>query len=434
MPSSGFKIKVGLDSTAAERGLANIGRSAKRLNRSMRRLAGKGLKLATGIGAASAAMGVFAGIKFIKDSSRAAADFEKMALGFTSIMGSADAAAKRLKDIQEFSIKTPFEPGELMRASKVLQALAGDTAAIGEGLTMVADASASTGEDLEMVATNVGLLFQALTEGGELGEASNQLMKLGILSADVKKEMKTLFDAAKKGEKGWLDSAEALEMIQRGLSRSQGAMEDFSRSIAGKVSTMKGHWEMLQIALGTGINRGLAEGVDAMNQKIPEMMAAAKKLGDAIGLGLGEAFQGNTRLLELQVSFVFAKLAEIGAAIFLKTTSTLISHGLTQIIPKILGHDRANLKRLGFTEEDLAGKQVMGEGFLAERMMQASRDYDWKAAFAGTQGFAGSEEIQTEMLAVLKQIRDERLKDAPGWLKAWGGPMMEDKWLDLKYQ
>jgi len=400
----------------------------------MGRLAGKGLKLATGIGAATAAMGVFAGIKFIKDSSRAAADFEKMALGFTSIMGSADAAAKRLKDIQEFSIKTPFEPGELMRASKVLQALAGDTAAIGEGLTMVADASASTGEDLEMVATNVGLLFQALTKGGELGEASNQLMKLGILSADVKGEMKSLFDAAKKGEKGWLDSAEALEMIQRGLSRSKGAMEDFSQSVVGKVSTMKGHFEMLQIAFGEGINKGLVFGIDAMNRKIPEMIEGAKKLGDAIGLGIGQAIQGNTKLLELQVTFLFQKLAEIGAGVFTQAIGTFMGG----ILPKIMQE-----KTRWFYEDTTLGKfmgglqpgvrnATMGIWKGMEQPMADLFDFgDFQKMWAGE---FGSGDKLDEVIAELKGIRNERLKDAPGWLKAWGGPMIEDKWLDLKYQ
>ena len=226
----------------------------------MGRLAGKGLKLATGIGAATAAMGVFAGIKFIKDSSRVAADFEKMALGFTKIMGSSTAATKRIKELQAFSVKTPFTPSELIEASKLLQILGGNAAGIGKGLTMVGDAAAVTGKDLQEVATNVGLLFTALMAGGELGEASNQLQKWGILNKEVKDEMKGTWDAAKKGERAWLTGAEALEMIRRGLRETAGAMADFAKSVGGKVSTMKGHFEMLQIAFGEGINKGLVFG------------------------------------------------------------------------------------------------------------------------------------------------------------------------------
>ena len=79
MASSGFKIKVGLDSTAAERGLSRIGRNAGRLNKRRGRLAGTGLKFGASIAAATTAMAAFAGIKFIKDSRQAAADFEKWA-------------------------------------------------------------------------------------------------------------------------------------------------------------------------------------------------------------------------------------------------------------------------------------------------------------------------------------------------------------------
>ena len=55
-------------------------------------------------------MAAFAGIKFIKDSSQAAADFEKMGAGFEILLGSAEKAQKRLEALQKMSMATPFEP------------------------------------------------------------------------------------------------------------------------------------------------------------------------------------------------------------------------------------------------------------------------------------------------------------------------------------
>ena len=400
----------------------------------MGRLAGKGLKLATGIGAATAAMGVFAGIKFIKDSSRVAADFEKMALGFTNIMGSAGAARKRIKELQAMSVKTPFTPTELMQASKILQIMGGSAAGIGKGLTLVGDAAAVTGEDLQVVANNVALLFSALTAGGEFGEAANQLQRMGILNKDVKDEMKKTWDQAKAGTRGWLDQAAALEIVSRGLAATAGEMAKFAESVGGKVSTMKGHFEMLQIAFGEGINKGLVFGIDAMNRKIPEMIEGAKKLGDAIGLGIGQAIQGNTKLLELQVTFLFQKLAEIGAGVFTQAIGTFMGG----ILPKLMQE-----KSRWFYEETAIGKfmgaiqpgsKALAQG-IYKGMEQPMADLfdvgDYQKMWAGE---FGSGDKLDQVIAELKGIRNERLKDAPGWLKAWGGPMIEDKWLDLKYQ
>ena len=335
MASSGFKIKVGLDSTAAERGLANIGRSAKKLNRSMGRLAGKGLKLGAGLAVASGAMAVFAGIKFIKDSSKAAADYEKMGLGFKGFLGSAEKAAERMRAIEKMSMATPFEPKELAAASKKLQALGGDTAAIGEGLEMVGDAAAMTGESLDVIARNVGLLFQGLTAGGEVGEATNMLQQTVKGFAAVKGEITDAVAAMRKGDRAFMSSAEALKLIQKGFVETKGGMADLANSFGGKASTMLGHLDLLRVAFGTGINRGLAEGLDAMNTKLPEWLEASKALGDSIGLGIAEAIKGNTELLELQMAFLMQKLAQIGGAVFVQALGGVFRTLIPDMIEKL---------------------------------------------------------------------------------------------------
>jgi len=412
MASSGFRIKVGLNSTAAERGLANIGRSANRLNRRMGRLAGQGLKLAAGIGAASAAMAAFAAIKFIKDSSKAAADFEMMSGSFETLLGSASAAAERIKELMAFSVKTPFEPAELIKASKMLEVMGGETLAIGKGLTMIGDAATGASEPLEVIAGHVGRMFMAMTTGQSFMEPLRELQKFGGVSKEGFEGLAALNKEMVAGRTAALSNADAFKKIQGAMGQWEGEMAKAAARHGGMVSTMRGNMELLKISFGEGINKGLSEGVKLMNEKIPEWQDGAKKLGDAIGLGIGQAFQGNFKLLELQVSFVFSKLAEIGAAIFLKTTSMLIANGMTQIIPKLLGRDRANLLRMGVSEEDLPPGGVMGEGPIADLMTQSARDYDWKTAMKSTEGYAGSEGFKAEMLAELVRVR-EAIEEAP---------------------
>ena len=332
MASSGFKIKVGLDSTVAERGLANIGRSAQKINRRMGRLAGSGLKFAGGIAAATAALAGFAAVKFIKDSSAAAADFEKMATGFKSILGSADKASKRIKELQKFSVETPFEPAELMAASKQLQALGGDTMGIGDGLRAVGDAAAGAGQPLEAVAMHAGRLFMGLRQGQAIGEYVNELQKMGVISEDNIGPIRKIQEEIAAGKRGAMDNAQALAAVTAALGSTKGAMADLAATTAGKVSTMKGNLDMLKISFGEGINKGLSQGVDLMNERMPEWFEGAKKLGDSLGRGIGEAFSGNTDLLEMQLTYAMQKIAEVAGAAFLRVMTSVMSQGIPSII------------------------------------------------------------------------------------------------------
>jgi len=318
MATSGFKIKVGLDSTAAERGLSRIGRTAGRLNKRMGRLAGTGLKFGAGIAAATTAMAAFAGIKFIKDSSKAAADFEKMGAGFEILLGSAEKAQKRLEALQKMSMATPFEPKELIAASKMLEAMGGETLAVGEGLEMIGDAAAISGRSLEEVARHTGRIMAGLTTGQSFMEPLRQLQEMGAIGKEGFEALEKLNTEMVAGSRAAMTNADAYKELSSAFSATAGGMERLSETTSGKVSTMRGHLDMLRIAFGTGVNEGLVKGLDAMNEQLPKWMEKAKQLGDSIGLGISEAIKGNTELLELQIGFLMQKLAAIGGAVFVQ--------------------------------------------------------------------------------------------------------------------
>jgi len=327
MASSGFKIKVGLDSSAAERGLAAIGRSAKSLNRRLGKLAGSGLKLGAGLVAAAGAMAAFGAIRFIKDSSQKAAEFEMMTGAFETLLGSSSKAAERIKALQEFSVKTPYTPKELVEASKLLEGLGGETLAIGEGLEMIGDAASGADKPLALIAENVGRLFSAMTAGKGFTEQLNQLRLFTSISATGFTQLSKLNDQIVSGDQKALSHAEAFKHLKGAMTVWTGEMDKASKRHGGMVSTMKGNMDLLQISFGDGINKGLAKGVELMNEKLPLWRDGAKKLGDAIGTGIGQAFMGNFQLLELQIAYVFTRLAEVSAAVFLKTSTALIGEG-----------------------------------------------------------------------------------------------------------
>ena len=357
-------------------------------------------------------MAGLAAAKFIKDSSKVAADFQKMSMGFKAILGSADKAAERIKKLQQFSVVTPFEPKQLIEASKTLQAIAGDTMAVGEGLTLVGDAAAAFDKDLQEVALHTARVFAALTEGGAAGESINRLQEMGTLVKGFKGKIQELSEAQRKGNRELLTGAEALAFLKEAMAKGSGAMADLALTTAGKVSTMRGNLDLLRISFGEGINKGLEKGVDLMNQKIPEWHEGARKLGDQIGRGIGEAFQGNTRLLELQVTFMFQKIGEVAAAAFLRVLTTIFSTAIPTLLDKMTGQILEITGGLAYLipglNTQIAAMQVASAGLKSQGQAE---DFDISDFLKFTGGTLGSEQTGQEIkdhLARLVQLEETR--------------------------
>ena len=393
-------------------------------------MAGAGMKLGAGLATAAGAMAAFGAIRFIKDSSQKAAEFEMMTGAFETLLGSSTKAAERIKKLQEFSVKTPYTPKELVEASKLLQGLGGETLAIGEGLEMIGDAASGADKPLALIAENVGRLFSGMRAGKGFTEQLNQLRLFTSISETGFTQLSKLNDEIVAGDRDALSQAEAFKALKGAMTVWTGEMGKASLRHGGMVSTMKGNMDLLQISFGDGINKGLAKGVALMNEKIPTWMDSAKRLGDAIGQGIGQAFMGNTKLLELQIAFVFTKLGEIAAAVFLRAMTTIVGDGLAVWMQEsefLHGRKDGPVGGPGvFDWMAPLGKSLQKHGRAEDFQMSQFLDYS-KGAF-------GSETLAREMLEVQKQIRDKQLNDAPGWLKAWGGPMLEDHWIDLKYK
>lgn len=108
---------------------------------------------------------------------RGAADFERYRITLETVMGSADAAQRRLAELTEFAARTPFNVAEVVQAGVALQTLGIRGAAADRALTAVGDAAAIFGTSLNeaMTAFNATLRgemdpierfgIQARTEG-----------------------------------------------------------------------------------------------------------------------------------------------------------------------------------------------------------------------------------------------------------------------------
>lgn len=224
----------------------------------------------------------------------AGANIETLETQFRPLLGSTEAAKERIKELVEFSSKTPFQLPGVANASRVLETLTNGTLSTGEGLRLVGDAAAQSGEDFTNLATHVGRAYSALSSNRAAGESLARLQELGLLTGEARNKIEDLQKAA-KGKEAWA-------VLQEELKKSNGAMEQLSETFDGKVSTMKDNWDALLVTISNSgsVLKIAKEGVDLLTESIqwwnealgggPEEPAAIKSTKDLISLQKGSAY------------------------------------------------------------------------------------------------------------------------------------------------
>jgi len=282
--------------------------------------------IATGAAAGLATIGAAgaAGLTaFVISSSKAASSIESLTMQFETLLGSEDAAGKRMAEIVKFAASTPFEIAELAATSKQLQNAGGDVLAIGDGLRMVGDAAAISGRPLEEVALHIGRVFGAMTSGTSAGESVGRLVEIGLITGDVKREFEALAAAQKKGAIATYTGEQALAKMQSVLSKTEGAMGRLAATTEGKLSNVKDNITQLQVAFGTGFNEGLKGALDATNTFLPQLTSKFTATGEYIGNAIQQSIAGNHDM--------FAALGEAIGDVFLAGLKASVITGLDNL-------------------------------------------------------------------------------------------------------
>ena len=114
--------------------------------------------------------GLGAGIALTMKSVSSAANIEGLETSFAPLLGGADKAQARIKELAQFAADTPFEMPEVAKASRVLEVLTKGALSTGQGLRMVGDVAATTQQPFEELALHIGRLYDGLQSGRPVGE------------------------------------------------------------------------------------------------------------------------------------------------------------------------------------------------------------------------------------------------------------------------
>ena len=220
---------------------------------------------------------------------KSAADLEKMETGFISLAGGAEEAGAMMKQLNDFTAKTPFQIEAVATAARQLIASGTGIGEVNEQLQFLGDIAATTGQPINEIAA----IFAKVNAKGKVElENLNQLAERGI------PVFKGLADAT-----GLLPSelgAGAVTVQQfndylKGLSKeggfAEGAMERLSQTASGKFSTAMDNLKLAGAALAEDLLPVISDLLDyvvELSQKFTELSPATKRIILVIG-GLAAA-------------------------------------------------------------------------------------------------------------------------------------------------
>ncbi|MEG1256604.1 tape measure protein [Clostridium sp.] len=236
MADGSIVIDTKLDSAGVEKGVKGLGGK-------LGGIAKTGLTAFTGlIAATGVALGGLGAIGVKYNS-----EMEQYMSSFTTMLGSAEKATKHLDDLKQFAAKTPFELGDLAKASTTLQAFGTEVDDITPTLKMLGDISLGNKEKFNGLALVFG---QVQSQGKLMGQDLLQMINAGfnplqVISEKTGKSMSELKDEMSKGLITFDMVEQAMTDATSAGGKFDGAMEKQSQTAKGLFSTLKDNFKAL---------------------------------------------------------------------------------------------------------------------------------------------------------------------------------------------
>ena len=217
-----------------------------------------------------------------------AAALETTTVGFTTMLGSGDAAAAMLSDLKAFADTTPFEFADLTAAASKMVAMGTAAEDVIPTLTIVGDTAAGLGLGKAGIDRITLALMQMSSKGKIGGDDLRQLAEAGIPA------MKFLADGAgvstaemaKLVEKGLVPAKEGVQTLLANMKQDFGGlMAKQAETASGKLSTMKDAVAGLGTEIGKSLVPSVKDGADVIIEmaiSAAEYVAAANGQRDVV--------------------------------------------------------------------------------------------------------------------------------------------------------
>ncbi len=188
----------------------------------------------------------------ITGSIEASMKLETMSVSFITLLNSAGLARKMMGDLQEFAASTPFQIEGIAEAAKQLLSYGVVQDEIMDKMKKVGDVAAGAGVPMK----DLAIIFGQVKSVGKLtAERLNQLGERGVVVTDALakatgKASSSIRDMISKGQIDFKTFEQAFDSLSEKGGLFAGGMERQSKTVAGKISTLKDNIFGLQVAIG----------------------------------------------------------------------------------------------------------------------------------------------------------------------------------------
>jgi tape measure domain-containing protein len=416
-PVGSFYVQLGLNTKEFRKNLRTSRRELKQAFGPEAMAASKGLALAM-TGLAVAMTGVAAA------SVKLVANMERQEVALTRIMGSAEGAKQRLKELQEFAAVTPYTFTELVEYEKRLRALGFAANEVQPTLVTLGDAASGLGLQADGMNRLIKAFGDIRAKGYLQTQEIRQLAEAGIPAFEILAEKigVTIPEAMKLIESRSIDAGMAITSLTEGINeRFGGMMELQAETMLGMWSTVRDEGENTMRIFGGMITK--SAGLKSLMESLRD--AAQKFRRTLEDKGFAEAFSGifgekakvaivatagaiTGMLIPAIKSLAIATAASVGPLLKLGAAYGAIAAGSYLVIQKIQSvlNKEDPLKSLSVDElEQKMAKQ-------REAYIKAASELDKLKSPANSFARSSSETITTQIMAAEAQAQGElaRLK------------------------
>lgn len=236
-----------------------------------------------------------AGIKDLaKFAIGAGADMQKARIGYQTLVGDVEKGNKLFEATSEFANVTPFSTEEVQKAGRTLLAFGVQSDDIMGKMNLLGDVSALSTRSFD----DMAMIYGKIVANGKLmGQELNMLVDAGFnplqqMSEDTGESMESLRKRMSLGQISVEDVNNAFKSATGEGGRFNGGMENISKTIGGKWSTLMGKVTFLigsMVESSSGFFTSIIDGMISTVNWVGENLEMLKNLGLVIA-GVGAAW------------------------------------------------------------------------------------------------------------------------------------------------
>lgn len=282
-------IRLGVDTTEYERGLARMEKQTQAAGTRLGDILRGALSVTLGVGLFEAIRRGFQGV--VGEAVNFNAMMEQAQIGFTTMLGSAERAQAFLNEMADFAAKTPFEYPDLLMASKRMLAFGFAANEILPMLRAVGDAAAGLGLGREGIDRLILALGQMRAKAKVSGEEMRQLTEAGVPAWEILAEAmgKSTAEVMKLSQKGLIPAGQAIQWLIEGMEkRFPNMMENMQNTWEGVTSTIRDVWRMTLGALTSGLFKNLTSWLQRVRDWATDFYETFRRIG--LSAALTKAF------------------------------------------------------------------------------------------------------------------------------------------------